>query len=107
MRTLFLLTVLFCLGLATPGRAQVSTGSYVGDGTAGRTITGLGLRPGVVVVKGDLDEFPVIRTRTMPVDLSRRLGSSELGTLPDAIQTLDSDGFTLGTHPSVNSPGQA
>ena len=38
----------------TPGaRAQVLTGSYVGDGVAGRSITGLGFRPKLVVIKAD------------------------------------------------------
>ncbi len=90
----------------------MATGTYVGDGVAGRNIIGLGFRPDAVLVKVDYNDgvtpanaYAVMRTFTMPVGNSKPLpGSFTLS--PNMIQSLDSDGFTLGNHPSVNlGPG--
>jgi hypothetical protein len=57
----------------------MTTGTYVGDGAGGRTITGLGFRPDVVIVKGyDFDAgltltSAVLRTSTMTGDNTKPL----------------------------------
>jgi len=116
---LWMLPVLLLIGSAS-AEAQIATGSYVGDGTAGRPIAGLGFQPDVVIVKVDYDNLTndtcsagVIRTSTMPVDATKLLkgtpplslspcDSLTTGLLPNLVQTLDADGFTLGNDNRVN-----
>ncbi len=79
---------------------QLNTGSYIGDGTDNRPITGVGFQPDVVIIKGDAVAFPVIRTSTMPANLSKDWQANALAL--DRVKSHDSDGFTLGTNVRVN-----
>ena len=72
----------------------VAMGNYVGTG-AGRSITGLGFQPKVVLVKQLSFEPGVIATDTMPTGESKIAGTAAFVT--NRITSLDSDGFTLGT----------
>jgi uncharacterized delta-60 repeat protein len=94
-------------------RMRVKSGFYVGTGVNGRPITGLGFQPDVVIVKADFDQNGVIRTSTMTGNVSRSLFVG-LYPLPDRIQSLDADGFTVGNtapgvpdeeNPQLNAPG--
>lgn len=85
------------------GESLMITGTYSGDGVAGRQITGLGFQPDVVILKvddGAAGSDGVIRTATMS-------GTKELWSLaaPAAglITSLDADGFTVGNDVKVNS----
>ena len=49
------LLLLWCFGSLPAAEAQIISGSYVGNGIAGRAITGLGFRPDIVIVKVDFD----------------------------------------------------
>jgi len=100
----------FLVALAGPAAAQMTTGTYVGNGTAGRRITGLGFKPDVVLIKGK--EFDgaftptstVMRTSTMPAGLSK-LMVLDNALIANHIQSLDVDGFTVGTDRRVNQAG--
>jgi len=81
---------------------KVLSGSYVGDGTDNRAITGLGFQPDVVIVKGDTNRDAYCRTSTMTGDNTKTLGTA-LGLQANLIQSLDSDGFTIGNHTGVGS----
>src|SRR3990172_3358263 len=85
---------------------RVATGTYTGDGNDNRGITGVGFQPEVVIVKGAGPGLGaatlVIRTDTMAGDLSRH-GAAAVAA--NQIQSLDADGFTLGTAAEVNSSG--
>jgi hypothetical protein len=89
--------------LGSPLEAQVLSGSYVGDGSLGRPISGLGFRPDVVIIKGNNAARAVIRTSTMTGDATKEFFGNSLQ--PGRIQSLDPNGFTLGMDPAVNSPG--
>jgi hypothetical protein len=78
----------------------MSTGSYVGDGTDNRAITGLGGQPDVVILKQDSTTLPLIRTSTMTGDVTKPITGGALQA--DRIQSLDVDGFTVGTIANVN-----
>lgn len=83
---------------------RVAVGKYNGDGAASQTITGLGFRPDVVLIKGGSGEPPVMKTASMLGDLSKEVGSfSALYT--DRIVSLDDDGFTVGGSNEVNQSG--
>jgi hypothetical protein len=104
-RLLPLLPLLFTLLLAWPGvaRGQVVSGSYIGDGSAGRRITGIGFQPDFVIVKADASENTVMRTSTMGGNVSKEANSSAaIASLPNRIQSMNADGFTVGSDNTVN-----
>jgi hypothetical protein len=117
-RHLIGLLLALCL-LPTAALAQIATGSYVGDGADPRPITGVGFRPDVVIVKVDYDNATddtcsagVIRTSTMTGDASKLMAgvpllgppcpSPSTGLIPNLVQSLDSNGFTVGNDDRVN-----
>jgi len=86
----------------TPMRLYVS--SYVGDGGSSHPITGVGFQPDVVIIKAATNRAGVIRTSTMSGDAAKVLGST--GTLQsNYIESLDADGFTVGSTQQVNTSG--
>jgi len=85
------------------GLSEVLTGTYVGDGTDNRPITGLGFTPDLVVVKATTTGQAVARTATMTGDVSKQMGDGTL--LNNSIQSMDPSGFTVGTSALVNATG--
>ena len=78
----------------------MATGSYTGNGTS-QSITGVGFQPDVVIIKGDTNKNAILRSSTMTGDASKSLvGNSSL--LSGRIQSLDTDGFTVGSNADVN-----
>lgn len=94
--------VMACGAMAPRAAAQVTSGSYVGNGLVGRTIGGLGFPPVAVIVKGDLAEPAIIRLSTMPGQTSKSLADND-AFITTGIRSLTADGFTIGTDPAVNS----
>ena len=86
------------------GTLRMASGTYNGNGTAGRQITGLGFQPDVVIVKSTAATEAFMRTNTMPAGLSKRLvGGNAAET--NQITALDADGFTLGSGTRANNNG--
>lgn len=88
------------------GRAvpRLLAGSYVGDGAATRAITGLGFSPRVLILRGELLELPIVATATMPAGRVKFLAASG-GQIPNYVQSLDADGFTITSDIRVNQAG--
>ena len=85
-------------------QAQVLSGSYTGNATGNRAITGLGFQPDVVIVKGVGAQNAVIRSSTMVGDSTKdMIGATALNT--NCLQSLDANGFTVGTDAKVNGNG--
>lgn len=83
------------------GTLRMASGTFEGNGTAGRQITGLGFAPDVVIVKNGTGDEAFMRTGTMPAGLSKRLvGANSAET--NHITSLDADGFTVGSNIRVN-----
>lgn len=103
--TVFIAT--FCIAMVSmtvQAQMRMATGSYTGDGTDNRPITGLGGQPDAVIIKGDTAQVAVMRTSTMTGDNTKPLvGGTALTS--NQIQSLDADGFTIGTDARVNSNG--
>ncbi len=78
----------------------MATGTYTGNGT-GQSITDVGFQPDVVIVKRYPSVKGQIRTSTMPAGMTKEIKTSAL--VADRITALDSTGFTVGTHASVNT----
>jgi hypothetical protein len=88
----------------TFGGVHVATGSHVGNGVDNRAFTGIGFTPDLVIVKSHANAVAVARTSTMAGDVSKALtGGAALNT--NRIQSLDANGFTLGTNNAVNANG--
>jgi uncharacterized repeat protein (TIGR01451 family) len=87
-----------------PAVFRVTSGSYVGNGVGGRAIAGVGFAPDVVLIKGDNASTPVMRTSTFTGDNTKPVGA-RTGFLPNMIESLDSDGFSVGNSNRVNQPG--
>ena len=85
----------FAAATSFPG-IRVASGSYTGNNTDARAITGVGFQPDVVMVKSD-DNAGVaeIRTSTMSGDLTKPMTGTTALTA-NLIQSLDSNGFTIG-----------
>ena len=96
----------FTAASSFPG-IRVASGSYTGNGNDNRAITAVGFQPDVVIVKSD-DSSGVaeIRTSTMSGDATKPMTGNTALTA-DLIQSLDSDGFTLGTNNAVNRNNRA
>ncbi len=91
--------------LSWPAHAQMISGMYTGNGTDNRAIIGLGFQPDVVIIKGADQEVAVCRTATMAGDASKSMdGEKELDT--NLVQSLDADGFTIGSDDEVNKIGR-
>src|SRR3954451_23266106 len=91
----------FTASSSFPG-IRVASGSYTGSGVDNRAITGVGFQPDVVLVKSD-DSSGVadIRTSTMAGDNTKPMTGNTALTA-NLIQSLDSNGFTLGDDNAVN-----
>ena len=94
------------LALVQPASAEdfIFTGIYQGDSNFDTHITGIGFRPAVVIIKGDVGGTAYIKTAEMPGEFSRSLGASS-GLELDYIISLDDDGFSLGYGREVNNWG--
>jgi hypothetical protein len=86
---------------------RVASGAYTGNGTDSRAITGVGFQPDVVIVKSD-DNSGVseIRTSTMTGDNTKPMTGNTALTA-NLIQSLNANGFTLGTNNAVNRNARA
>lgn len=79
----------------------IKSGTYSGNGTDNRGITGVGFQPEFVFIKGG-SQIAVMRSASMAGDVSKAvIGTTALEA--NLIQSLDSDGFTLGNDARVNA----
>jgi hypothetical protein len=81
----------------------LQTGVYVGTGTDNRQITGVGFQPDLVLIKSATTAGSMImKTSAMAGELSVGTGVTTVYA-SDVVQSLDSDGFTVGTNAVANS----
>jgi hypothetical protein len=85
---------------------ELATGSFVGNITADRAITGLGFPPEVVIVHSSSTSWgdPLIRTSTTTGGAKSLSSNGFLNA--GFITSLDADGFTVSGHPRVNTNGE-
>ena len=80
------------------------SGTYVGNGTDNRAIT-VGFGADVVIVRSfDSNVTSIIRTSSMSGDVSKDLDGT-VALAANNIQSLDANGFTVGTDTAVNENG--
>ncbi|HET6225367.1 MAG TPA: T9SS type A sorting domain-containing protein [Bacteroidia bacterium] len=79
-------------------------GSYTGNATDNRAISGLGMNPDVVIIKGAGATPAVIKMSSMSGTNSKTMDiAGSFATT--SIKSLGTNSFTLGTHANVNSSG--
>ena len=78
--------------------AFTKTGTYTGDGTDNRSITGLGFQPCWVIEHANSGQSAHHKLVDMTTN-SWRFGTTSLA---DCIQALEADGFQVGTHAEAN-----
>ena len=86
---------------ATPDIMKV--GSYVGNGTDDRSITGVGFQPDCVIILPDYTNYATHRTSAMSGDKTFKFDSTMSRT--NIVQALESDGFQVGTDTYANGDG--
>ncbi|MEK7572063.1 MAG: hypothetical protein AAB553_07365 [Patescibacteria group bacterium] len=84
---------------------SIQSGYYIGNATDNRAITGLGFSPDLVLLKDNTTAGnDGVLWRSSPMTGERTVKfEAEADLTTNAIQSLDSDGFTLGTSTDVNS----
>lgn len=80
---------------------RVVSGTYDGNNSDNRAITGVGFQPDLVIVKSSRSQTAVFRTATMSGDSSKPVSATAL--TPNLIQSLDADGFTVGNDARTNT----
>jgi hypothetical protein len=89
---------------ATPQPLRLATGTYTGNGADNRSITGTGFQPDVVIIKCDCGQATILRTSVMSGDAAKILTNASALT-PNLIQSLNTNGFTIGNDNRVNRNG--
>lgn len=82
-----------------PATTEFAVGTYTGTGAA-KIITGLGFQPDFVLTKGSSTTKAIFRDSIDVGDVSHYPDGTANGT--DQITSLDTSGFSLGTHADVN-----
>jgi hypothetical protein len=87
----------------SPGAARI--GSYTGDGTDNRNITGIGFQPSYTLVRAEsasslTPRAGVQRFASLSGDSSFPFGA--VAASSNLVQALSSDGFQVGSDPAVN-----
>ncbi|HLF71104.1 MAG TPA: hypothetical protein VI759_02995 [Dehalococcoidia bacterium] len=88
--------------IAMQAGTNLNVGSYAGNATDNRSITGVGFQPAWVMTLGDAQNS-IFRPGTVSGDVSFLVHGS--GQLTDRIQAMQADGFQLGTNVDVNQSG--
>lgn len=82
--------------------SQIATGSYTGDGTDDRNITGVGFQPELVWLKdSSVTNNARFKPASLPSDKTSQFGPA--GNIANVIQALQSDGFQVGSAASANA----
>jgi hypothetical protein len=89
---------------ATPGGPWLATGSYAGDGSDNRAITGVGFQPDIVMVRGGGATWAVVAMSSMPAGMAKEL-TSDGALQPNLVQAFAGDGFEIGDDADVNASG--
>jgi uncharacterized repeat protein (TIGR01451 family) len=98
--------VLSILGSAPSSLAAafVQTGVYTGTGNPALSVTGLGFRPDLVIVKSAESKSAFAVTSSMPAGNSKNTAKG-VSLQTNRIVSLDPDGFTVGDNVDINKAG--
>lgn len=103
--TTSVLAIAFCTLPLAADAMKIKTGSYTGNATDNRAITGVGFQPTFVWTRnaaGGAGGEVVTRTSSMGTNESIE---SSGGVVTNEVKSLDADGFTIGTGAASNGDG--
>src|SRR5258705_7730257 len=100
----FLAAILGIFFVETAEAVEMAFGTYVGNGATSRSITIAGFQPDTVIIKSSGGNLGVMRTASMVGDATKQLTAGS-GLQSDRIKSLNSNGFTIGSHNEVNNNG--
>ena len=83
-----------------PGAIKVASGTYTGDASDNRAIA-VGFQPDFVMVKDAGNSEGAARSSSMAGDVAKPMGTTT-AFQADVIQSLDANGFTIGTDNRAN-----
>lgn len=84
----------------------IAVGTYTGNGVDDRAITGVGFQPGFIIAKSAAATgSAVLKPSSLAGDSSLFAGTASASS--NVIQSLDADGFTIGTDNGINQNGTA
>lgn len=86
------------------GSFEFAYGTYDGNLTE-RSITGLGFKPDLVLIKPNTNVLGTFKTKHMKGQLTAYTAGSTGNIATGAITSLDVDGFSLGTSTVINNTG--
>lgn len=89
---------------AGSGTFTMKTGTYIGTG-ANQSITGLGFKPDLVIIKNNTTQLAVFRTSMMFGDITAHMSSSTTSDFALGITSFTDTGFNLGTSNITNTNG--
>lgn len=81
--------------------ADLKIGSYLGDGTNNRPVTGVGFQPAYLIVASESSDLAVHRSTSM----TKTFYFDVTAPFNGGINSLDIDGFTVGNRATVNAAG--
>jgi len=81
--------------------SKMAVGTFTGNGVDNRDITGVGFEPDFVMVKQNSTGTPALSTTEIWGDYAAY--STAAASIVDMIQSLDADGFQVGTNAAVNA----
>ena len=76
--------------------SDVVTGTYIGDVSDNRSITGIGFQPEWVVIKGEQDTRAYQKTNSSGISVDASVPFDGVAETTDKIQALEADGFQIG-----------
>ena len=82
---------------------QIKVGTYTGNGSDDRIISGIGFEPHLVILKGGANHS-VFKTKWMNTGNAGYFANN-VADLANSIQLIDSDGFQVGTDVTANENG--
>jgi hypothetical protein len=88
---------------ASFGDFRVVSGAYTGNAVDNRALTGVGFQPDLVIVTPSNSQDTTYRTSTMTGDASKPINATALTS--NLVQSLNADGFTIGSDFRVNGSG--
>lgn len=95
------LVVYYWVAIKDTGGDDFQVGSYTGDGTDSRNITGVGFQPTCVWVKGDYTQYGAWRNDSHSGDDASLFNA--VANIPNLIQSFIADGFQIGDDLRVNA----
>jgi len=102
VKTNTLNTTYFFLCLSAGAGGDFKQGTYTGDGAGSKVINGLGFKPDFVFIRGDQTGLQAhYALKDMPAGAAKEFGGTGVHRFL-IINTLDADGFTVGTSDASN-----